>query len=98
MNSEARCPVAVVGDAEHVTQELPNLVVGGSESSKAAPALRRPDWVRFLAGNRAFIGTGRVGEEATVRRSVAPAQAAGHRHPLRHDDAEVVQVMMVSSR
>lgn len=85
MNSEARCPVAVVGDAEHVTQELPNLVAGvdGSESSKAAPALRGPDWGRFLAGNRAFIGTGCVGEEVTVRRSVAPAQAAGHRYPLR---------------
>lgn len=41
VSAQARCPVAVVGDAEHVTQETPYLVVGvdGSESSGAALAL-----------------------------------------------------------
>ncbi|MFV6029285.1 universal stress protein [Streptomyces sp. NPDC056264] len=38
--AKAHCPVVVVGDAEHVTQETPYLVVGvdGSESSRAALA------------------------------------------------------------
>ncbi|MFG2658741.1 universal stress protein [Streptomyces sp. NPDC048425] len=41
VSAQARCPVVVVGDAEHVTQEPPYLVVGvdGSESSSAALAL-----------------------------------------------------------
>ncbi|MFB7462322.1 universal stress protein [Streptomyces sp. NPDC056224] len=41
VTAQARCPVVVVGDAEHVTQQPPYLVVGidGSESSKAALAL-----------------------------------------------------------
>ncbi|WP_370415931.1 universal stress protein [Streptomyces fradiae] len=40
VTAKARCPVVVVGDAEHVTQETPYLVVGldGSESSRAALA------------------------------------------------------------
>ncbi|MFF5787452.1 universal stress protein [Streptomyces sp. NPDC012693] len=40
VTAKAHCPVAVVGDAEHVTQETPYLVVGvdGSESSRAALA------------------------------------------------------------
>ncbi|MFF9011657.1 universal stress protein [Streptomyces sp. NPDC014870] len=40
VTAQAHCPVAVVGDAEHVTQEAPYLVVGvdGSESSRAALA------------------------------------------------------------
>ncbi|MGW7456334.1 universal stress protein [Streptomyces sp. NPDC054797] len=39
--AQARCPVVVVGDAEHITQQPPYLVVGidGSESSKAALVL-----------------------------------------------------------
>ncbi|GAA2633805.1 universal stress protein [Streptomyces spororaveus] len=39
--AQAHCPVAVVGNPEHITQESPYLVVGidGSESSKAALAL-----------------------------------------------------------
>ncbi|WP_406457626.1 universal stress protein [Streptomyces sp. NBC_00876] len=39
--AQAHCPVVVVGDAEHSTQESPYVVVGvdGSESSKAALAL-----------------------------------------------------------
>ncbi|MFE9816997.1 universal stress protein [Streptomyces sp. NBC_00236] len=39
--AQAHCPVVVVGDVEHSTQEPPYLVVGvdGSESSKAALAL-----------------------------------------------------------
>ncbi|MCX4768698.1 Universal stress protein [Streptomyces sp. ADI92-24] len=39
--AQAHCPVVVVGDAEHITQEPQYLVVGvdGSESSKAALAL-----------------------------------------------------------
>ncbi|MET7519312.1 universal stress protein [Streptomyces sp. NPDC005480] len=38
--AQASCPVVVVGDAEHVTQQPPYVVVGidGSESSKAALA------------------------------------------------------------
>ncbi|GGS89304.1 hypothetical protein GCM10010222_33530 [Streptomyces tanashiensis] len=38
--ARAHCPVVVVGDAEHVTQETPYVVVGvdGSESSRAALA------------------------------------------------------------
>lgn len=41
VTAQARCPVVVVGDAEHATQQPPYLVVGidGSESSKAALAL-----------------------------------------------------------
>jgi nucleotide-binding universal stress UspA family protein len=41
VTAQACCPVVVVGDAEHVTQDPPYLVVGvdGSESSKAALAL-----------------------------------------------------------
>ncbi|MEW1700398.1 MULTISPECIES: universal stress protein [unclassified Streptomyces] len=41
VTARARCPVAVVGDAEHTTQDPPYLVVGidGSESSRAALAL-----------------------------------------------------------
>ncbi|MCX4649946.1 universal stress protein [Streptomyces sp. NBC_01446] len=41
VSAQARCPVVVVGDAEHVTQEPLYLVVGvdGSEPSKAALAL-----------------------------------------------------------
>ncbi|MFF2253089.1 universal stress protein [Streptomyces sp. NPDC058142] len=41
VSAQARCPVVVVGDAEHVTQEPQYLVVGvdGSEPSKAALAL-----------------------------------------------------------
>ncbi|MCX4781545.1 universal stress protein [Streptomyces sp. NBC_01264] len=41
VTAQAHCPVVVVGDAEHVTQQPPYLVVGidGSESSKAALAL-----------------------------------------------------------
>ncbi|MFE6222661.1 universal stress protein [Streptomyces sp. NPDC057854] len=40
VTAKADCPVVVVGDAEHVTQEMPCLVVGvdGSESSRAALA------------------------------------------------------------
>ncbi|MGW1508096.1 universal stress protein [Streptomyces sp. NPDC002394] len=40
VTARAHCPVVVVGDAEHVTQETPYLVVGvdGSESSRAALA------------------------------------------------------------
>lgn len=40
ITAKARCPVVVVGDAEHVTQEVPHLVVGidGSASSRAALA------------------------------------------------------------
>ncbi|MFF0473996.1 universal stress protein [Streptomyces sp. NPDC004284] len=40
VTAKARCPVVVVGDAEHITQETPHLVVGvdGSESSRAALA------------------------------------------------------------
>ncbi|MGW1928073.1 universal stress protein [Streptomyces sp. NPDC001919] len=40
VTARARCPVVVVGDAPHVTQETPHLVVGidGSESSRAALA------------------------------------------------------------
>ncbi|MFF8841035.1 universal stress protein [Streptomyces sp. NPDC015130] len=40
ITAKARCPVAVVGDAEHLTQETPYLVVGvdGSEFSRAALA------------------------------------------------------------
>ncbi|MFG2331757.1 universal stress protein [Streptomyces sp. NPDC048604] len=40
VTATAQCPVVVVGDAEHVTQETPYLVVGvdGSESSRAALA------------------------------------------------------------
>ncbi|MFJ2058250.1 universal stress protein [Streptomyces sp. NPDC087908] len=40
VTAKARCPVVVVGDAEHVTQAEPYLVVGidGSESSRAALA------------------------------------------------------------
>ncbi|MEU3744169.1 MULTISPECIES: universal stress protein [Streptomyces] len=40
VTAQAHCPVVVVGDAEHVTQETPYLVVGidGSESSRAALA------------------------------------------------------------
>ncbi|MGW7311328.1 universal stress protein [Streptomyces sp. NPDC054835] len=40
VTAKAHCPVVVVGDAEHVTQETPYLVVGvdGSESSRAALA------------------------------------------------------------
>ncbi|MCX2180075.1 universal stress protein [Streptomyces sp. SKN60] len=40
VTAKARCPVVVVGDAEHVTQATPYLVVGvdGSESSRAALA------------------------------------------------------------
>ncbi|MFE3389986.1 universal stress protein [Streptomyces anulatus] len=38
VTAKAQCPVAVVGDAEHVTQETPYLVVGidGSDSSRAS--------------------------------------------------------------
>ncbi|XUM05042.1 universal stress protein [Streptomyces venezuelae ATCC 10712] len=41
VTARARCPVVVVGDAEHTTQDPPYLVVGidGSESSRAALAL-----------------------------------------------------------
>ncbi|MCM1966058.1 MULTISPECIES: universal stress protein [unclassified Streptomyces] len=41
VTAQAQCPVVVVGDAEHVTQQPLYLVVGidGSESSKAALAL-----------------------------------------------------------
>ncbi|MGW7456274.1 universal stress protein [Streptomyces sp. NPDC054797] len=41
MTAQAECPVVVVGDAEHSTQQPPYLVVGidGSDSSKAALAL-----------------------------------------------------------
>ncbi|MFE9634048.1 universal stress protein [Streptomyces sp. NPDC006463] len=41
VTAQAHCPVVVVGDAEHITQQPPYLVVGvdGSESSKAALAL-----------------------------------------------------------
>ncbi|MFF1511220.1 universal stress protein [Streptomyces sp. NPDC058326] len=41
VTAQARCPVVVVGDAEHSTQDPPYLVVGvdGSESSRAALAL-----------------------------------------------------------
>ncbi|WUT00741.1 universal stress protein [Streptomyces sp. NBC_00708] len=41
VTAQARCPVAVVADAEHSTQDPPCLVVGidGSESSRAALAL-----------------------------------------------------------
>ncbi|MCX4784932.1 universal stress protein [Streptomyces sp. NBC_01221] len=41
VTAQARCPVVVVGDAEHITQEPTYLVVGidGSESSKAALGL-----------------------------------------------------------
>ncbi|MFJ8383962.1 universal stress protein [Streptomyces sp. NPDC094438] len=41
VTAQAHCPVVVVGDAEHVTQQPAYLVVGvdGSESSKAAVAL-----------------------------------------------------------
>ncbi|MEV0412803.1 universal stress protein [Streptomyces sp. NPDC050448] len=41
VSAQARCPVVVVGDAEHVTQKPVYLVVGvdGSECSKAALAL-----------------------------------------------------------
>ncbi|MFC9610599.1 universal stress protein [Streptomyces sp. NPDC056938] len=41
VTAQAHCPVVVVGDAEHVTQQPPYLVVGidGSESSKAALGL-----------------------------------------------------------
>ncbi|MGW0117940.1 universal stress protein [Streptomyces sp. NPDC003327] len=41
VTAQARCPVVVVGDAEHSTQDPPYLVVGvdGSESSRAAVAL-----------------------------------------------------------
>lgn len=40
ITAKAHCPVVVVGDAEHVTQETPYLVVGvdGSEASRAALA------------------------------------------------------------
>ncbi|MEU2508971.1 universal stress protein [Streptomyces sp. NPDC007863] len=40
VTAQARCPVVVVGDAEHTTQDPPYLVVGvdGSESSRAALA------------------------------------------------------------
>ncbi|MFG2867437.1 universal stress protein [Streptomyces sp. NPDC048338] len=40
VTARARCPVVVVGDSEHVTQDPPYLVVGvdGSESSRAALA------------------------------------------------------------
>ncbi|MCX5230418.1 universal stress protein [Streptomyces sp. NPDC087219] len=40
VTAKAHCPVVVVGDAEHVTQETPYLVVGvdGSASSRAALA------------------------------------------------------------
>ncbi|MGW5782281.1 universal stress protein [Streptomyces sp. NPDC003863] len=40
VTAQAHCPVVVVGDAEHITQETPYLVVGidGSESSRAALA------------------------------------------------------------
>ncbi|MFI8521200.1 universal stress protein [Streptomyces sp. NPDC085481] len=40
VTAKAHCPVAVVGDAEHVTQDTPYLVVGvdGSEPSRAALA------------------------------------------------------------
>ncbi|MFF9915490.1 universal stress protein [Streptomyces sp. NPDC013457] len=40
VTAKAHCPVVVVGDAEHVTQETPYLVVGvdGSETSRAALA------------------------------------------------------------
>ncbi|MFF9194260.1 universal stress protein [Streptomyces sp. NPDC014779] len=40
VTAKADCPVVVVGDAEHITQEMPYLVVGvdGSESSRAALA------------------------------------------------------------
>ncbi|MFE1381762.1 universal stress protein [Streptomyces sp. NPDC058740] len=40
VTAQARCPVVVVGDAEHGTQDPPYLVVGidGSESSRAALA------------------------------------------------------------
>ncbi|MGY3061682.1 nucleotide-binding universal stress UspA family protein [Streptomyces sp. TE3672] len=41
VTAQARCPVVVVGDAEHITQQPAYLVVGidGSESSKAALGL-----------------------------------------------------------
>ncbi|MFE9255213.1 universal stress protein [Streptomyces sp. NPDC006879] len=41
VSAQARCPVVVVAEAEHVTQQPPYLVVGidGSESAKAALAL-----------------------------------------------------------
>ncbi|WP_330334886.1 universal stress protein [Streptomyces sp. NBC_00536] len=41
ITAQAKCPVVVVGDAEHITQQPPYLVVGidGSESSKAALAV-----------------------------------------------------------
>ncbi|MFD4943616.1 universal stress protein [Streptomyces sp. NPDC058239] len=41
VTAQARCPVVVVGDAEHITQQPTYLVVGidGSESSKAALGL-----------------------------------------------------------
>ncbi|MFD3992996.1 universal stress protein [Streptomyces sp. NPDC058583] len=40
VTAKARCPVVVVGDAEHITQETPYLVVGvdGSEFSRVALA------------------------------------------------------------
>ncbi|MFI8255175.1 universal stress protein [Streptomyces filamentosus] len=40
VTAQARCPVVVVGDAEHITHDPPHLVVGvdGSESSRAALA------------------------------------------------------------
>lgn len=40
VTAQARCPVVVVGDAEHITQQPPYLVVGvdGSEPSRAALA------------------------------------------------------------
>ncbi|MFF3608408.1 universal stress protein [Streptomyces sp. NPDC002463] len=40
VTAKAHCPVVVVGDAEHITQETPYLAVGvdGSESSRAALA------------------------------------------------------------
>ncbi|MGW3399863.1 universal stress protein [Streptomyces hydrogenans] len=40
VTAQARCPVVVVGDAEHITQDPPYLVVGvdGSEFSRAALA------------------------------------------------------------
>ncbi|WP_329030138.1 MULTISPECIES: universal stress protein [unclassified Streptomyces] len=41
VTAQARCPVVVVGDAEHSTQDPPYVVVGvdGSEASRAAVAL-----------------------------------------------------------
>ncbi|GHA93519.1 universal stress protein [Streptomyces termitum] len=92
VTARARCPVVVVGDAEHVTQDPAYLVVGvdGSESSRSALAfafeeadLRRCD-LRAVAVWQPPVFTLRAGDALfhAERRLLAEATAGwAEKHP-----------------